>query len=369
MNDEKLYQIALKFIHGIGDVNAKQLVSYCGSAKQIFTFPKAKLYKIPGIGKKTIDSIASSLVLHKAEKIIKYCEKKGYRILFYTDFDYPSRLKLINDSPIIIYTQGKINFNKQKVVAIVGTRKATDYGKETTKEIVENLKPHNALIVSGLAYGIDITAHKAALKCGLSTVAVLAGGLDKIYPAIHTEYVNEMLEIGGIVSEKFPATTPKTHFFPGRNRIIAGMADAVIVVETAEKGGALITAAIAYSYDRDVFAVPGNLNNIYSKGCNKLISRQQANSYLSISDLESLLNWDKDEKLIKQEAKPALDINRFKGNDRKLIEVLLQFKSGLKLDELCWKSNVPINLASTILLNLEFDGLVKVSPGNIFKLV
>jgi len=368
MSDEKLYQIALKFIHGIGDVNAKQLVSYCGSAKKIFTSPKSKLYKIPGIGRKTIDSISSSSVLHKAEEVVKDCEKNNHKILFYTDADYPSRLKFANDSPIIICTQGKVDFNKQKVVSIVGTRKATDYGKTTTAQIVKDLQPHGALIVSGLAYGIDIAAHKAALECGLPTVAILAGGLDKIYPASHKKYVNEMLEIGGIVSEKFPGTIPKAHFFPARNRIIAGMADTVIVVEAAEKGGALITAEIAHSYDREVFAVPGDLNNVHSRGCNKLISRQKANIYSGISDLEYLLNWDKGRKSAKQ-AKPVLDIDRFEGNDKKIIEVLLHFKSGLKLDELCWKSNVPINSAGAILLNLEFEGLVKVLPGNMFKLI
>ena len=368
MNDEKLYQIALKFIHGIGDVNAKQLVSYCGSAKQIFTSPKAKLLKIPGIGRKTIDSITSSSVLHKAEEVIRKCSYKNQRILFYTDSDYPSRLKLANDSPIIICTQGNVNFNKQKVVAIVGTRKATEYGKSTTVEIVESLKSHDALIVSGLAYGIDIAAHKAAINCGLSTVAVLAGGLDKIYPAVHKKQVDEMLANGGIVSEKFPETKPEAHFFPARNRIIAGMADAVIVVEAAERGGALITAEVAHSYDRDVFAVPGDLSNIHSKGCNKLISRQKANIYSGVSDLEYLLNWDKGDELKKQ-AKTLLDIDKYQGNDRKIIDVLLKFKSGLKLDELCWKSNVPINAAGAVLLNLEFEGLVKALPGNIFKLI
>ncbi len=368
MDDEKLYQVALKFIHGIGDVNAKQLVSYCGSAKQIFKAPKAKLLKIPGIGRKTVDTIVSSSVLHKAEQVIKDCEKHQHRILFYTDADYPSRLKLANDSPITICTKGNNDFNKQKVVAIVGTRKATDYGKSTTQEIVKSLKSHNALIVSGLAYGIDIAAHKAALECELSTVAVLAGGLDKIYPAAHKKQVTEMLDSGGIVSEKFPGTTPEAHFFPARNRIIAAMADAIIVVEAAEKGGALITAEIAHSYDRDVFAVPGDLGNTHSKGCNKLISLQKANIYSSISDLEYLLNWDKHGDAA-QKSKPLLDIDKYDGNDRKVLEVLLGFKSGLKLDEICWKSSVPINMASAILLNLEFDGLVKVLPGNVFKLI
>lgn len=367
MNDEKLYQVALKFIHGIGDVNAKQLVSYCGSASQVFKLPKSKLLKIPGIGRKTVESISNSSVLSKAEEAIKSCEQKKQRILFYTDSDYPSRLKLANDSPITICSQGNGDFNRQKVVAIVGTRKATDYGKTTTEHIVSQLKEHDALIVSGLAYGIDITAHKAAIKNGLSTISVLAGGLDKVYPSAHKKYIKDILELGGLVSEKFPGTTPEAHFFPARNRIIAGMADVVIVVEAAEKGGALITAEIAHSYDRDVFAVPGDLNNAQSKGCNKLISKQKAHIFSDISDIEYLLNWDLDKDSVKNE-KPLLNIDDFKGNDRKIIEVLLQFKSGLAIDELCWKSNVSISQAVAILLNLEFDGMVKVLPGKRFML-
>lgn len=365
MNDEKLYQVALKFIHGIGDINAKQLISYCGSAKAIFNHPKSKLRKIPGIGIKTIESILSSQVLHNAEKEIEKCLSSNVDLFFYTDPGYPSRLKLVNDSPIILFSKGIIDFNKQKVVGIVGTRKATEYGKSVTESIVKDLVPHDAIIVSGLAYGIDITAHRAALENNLPTVAVLAGGLDKIYPDVHKKYTNDLMKDGAIISEKFLGTTPEAHFFPARNRIIAGMSDAVIVVEAAVKGGALITGEIAYSYNRDVFAVPGDIDHKYSEGCNKLISKQKANIYSGISDLEYLLNWDKEEKIA---TKPLLDIDQFDGDPRKVIEVLLEFRDGLQLDELCWKSQVPINQAVSILLNLEFDGLVKSLPGKRYKL-
>lgn len=368
MNEEKLYQVALRFIHGVGDVNAKQLVSYCGSASRVFKSPKAKLQKIPGIGKKTIESILSASVLTKAEETLRNCEKEGDKILFYTDLEYPSRLKLANDSPIVLCTKCSTSLNHQKVVAIVGTRKATDYGKGITAEIVADLKHHDAMIVSGLAYGIDIAAHKAALKNNLPTVGVLAGGLDKIYPSAHKKDVGEMLHYGGILSERFPGTKPEAHFFPARNRIIAAMADVVIVVEAAERGGALITAEIAHSYDRDVFAVPGDLNSPHSMGCNKLISRQKASIYSDISDLEYLLNWDRNGG-VEKSTKPVLDIDQYQGNDRKIVEVMLMFKDGLELDELCWKSNVPINVAVTSLLNLEFSGLVKVLPGKRYKLV
>lgn len=367
MSDEKLYQVALKFIHGIGDVNAKQLVSYCGSAKAIFNSPKAKLAKIPGIGIKTIESIFSASVLHKAETEIEKCDKDGTNIMFYTDASYPSRLKLVNDSPILLFSKGDVDFNQQKVVGIVGTRKATEYGKSVTEGIVKDLEPHQAIIVSGLAYGIDITAHRAALDLNLPTVAVLAGGLDKIYPSVHKKYIKEIMANGAIVSEKFPGTIPEAHFFPARNRIIAGMSDAIIVVEAAEKGGALITGEIAYSYNREVFAVPGDIDHQYSMGCNKLIAKQKANIYSGIADLEYMLNWDQDIEATPS-VKPVLDIDSFEGETRRIIQVLLEFKEGLQLDELCWKSQVAINQAVSTLLNLEFEGLVKSLPGKRYKL-
>jgi DNA processing protein len=368
MSDELLYQVALKLIYGIGDVNTKQLISYCGSAKAIFNTPKVKLQKIPGIGGKTVASILSSKVLKTAESEILKCQKDGTNILFYTDANYPSRLKLINDSPILLFSKGNMDFNKQKVVGIVGTRNATDYGKAVTEEIVKDLIPHNAIIVSGLAYGIDITAHRAALQCNLSTIGVLAGGLDKIYPSSHKKYIKDMMESGGIVSEKFIGVSPEAHFFPARNRIIAGMADAIIVVEAAERGGALITGEIAYSYNREVFAVPGNINHKYSEGCNKLISKQKANIYSSIADLEYLLNWDK-KMTFASNSKPVMDIDKFEGEVKKIVDILIAFRDGLQLDELSWKSQVPVNLAVSILLNLEFDGYVKSLPGKKYKLV
>ncbi|MFY0653013.1 MAG: DNA-processing protein DprA [Cyclobacteriaceae bacterium] len=368
MNEERLYQVALKFIYGVGDLNGKQLLSYCGSAESIFKTKKSKLQKIPGIGVKTVESILSTEVLKQAEDVLTQCEKLGFDIHFYTDAEYPHRLKLVNDAPLVLFSKGKVDFNQQKVLAIVGTRKATEYGKSVTEEIVQNLIPHDAIVVSGLAYGIDITAHKAALKVGLPTVAVLAGGLDKIYPAVHKKWAKQLMENGAILSESSPGTIPEAHFFPARNRIIAGMSDATIVVEAAEKGGALITGEIAYSYNREVFAVPGDIDHEYSIGCNKLISKQKANIYSGISDIEYMLNWDVEESP-KKTVKKVLDIDKYEGDARKLIEVLLEFKDGLQLDELCWKSQVPINKAVSILLDLEFEGLIKSLPGKKYKLV
>ncbi len=364
LDQEILHLLALKSIPGIGDVLAKQLISYCGSAESVFSLEKGKLQKIPNIGARTVEAIASSAVLHLAEKEMENCHKHGVHVIPYFHQDFPEKLKLVNDAPLLIYHQGEICYNDQKVVGIVGTRKATDYGKEVTDQIVKDLVAHDAVIVSGLAYGIDIAAHRAALNYGLSTVGVLAGGLDKIYPSAHRHVASEMLEQGCLVAEQAPGVKPEAHFFPARNRIIAGMCDLVIVVEAAKKGGALITGNIAYSYNREVFAVPGDLDHTYSEGCNALIRSQRANIYTSVADLEYLMNWEKGEKKI--EKKPV-DWSKYSENEKKLLEVLKQFKDGLQLDELCWKTNVPVNVAVSLLLNLEFEGLVKPQPGKKFK--
>lgn len=366
-DQEIFHLIALKEIHGVGDVLAKQLISYCGSAESIFKLPKGKLQKIPNIGAKTIASIQSSETRKSAESKIEMCQKKDISVIPYFDNDFPEKLKLVNDSPMLIYHKGKVCYNDRKVVGIVGTRNATEYGKSTTVKIVEELVGHQAVVVSGLAYGIDIVSHRASLQNGLETVGVLAGGLDSIYPAAHRKTAEEMLENGCLIAEQAPGVKPESHYFPARNRIIAGMCDLVIVVEAAKKGGALITGNIAFSYDRDVFAVPGALNAKYSEGCNSLIRSQRANIYTGVKDLEYLMNWEKGSKQEKAEIRK--DYSKFEDNERQLIRVLEEFKEGLHLDELSWKSNLPVNIAVSSLLNLEFAGVVKSLPGKKYSLV
>lgn len=367
MLNEKAHQIALKFIPGVGDVNAKQLISYAGSATNVFALSRAKLEKIPGIGQKTVQSLVKKDVFRKAESVINDCDKSGIDILSYADDDYPARLKLVNDGPLILFYKGSGVTQRPKVVGVVGTRKATNYGKSMTEEIIRDLVPHDALIVSGLAYGIDIAAHRSAVKRGLPTIAVLAGGLDKIYPSAHKGTVSEMLSNGGIVSEHGLGTTPEAHYFPARNRIIAGMSDALIVVEAGEKGGALISAEVAHSYDRDVFAVPGNLNSEFSKGCNRLIASQKANIYTGVKDLEYLLNWSTSEKG-HADASPSWDLSKLSEEEQKLVKVLMQFRKGLILDELSWKTQIPVNRAVSLLLQLEFANIVKTLPGKVYQL-
>lgn len=291
MDAERISFLALHLVPGVGDFLIKQLVSYCGSAEEVFKQSKGKLLKIPGIGDITADAIHQGKLRHKAEREFEKAARENTEILFFTDKAFPVRLRNIDDAPSMLYVKGNINLNQQKTVAIVGTRQATAYGKDQVERLVESLVPHQVLIVSGLAYGIDIHAHKLALQHGLQTVGVLGSGLDVIYPAAHLETARKMVNQGGLITENPFGTQPDAHNFPARNRIIAGLCDALIVVEAAQKGGALITAEIANSYNKDVFAVPGNLGHTFSEGCNKLIKIHKANLFTSVKDLEYIMNW------------------------------------------------------------------------------
>ncbi|MGC4020434.1 MAG: DNA-processing protein DprA [Cyclobacteriaceae bacterium] len=364
MNQDRLSFFALHLVPGVGNQLIKQLIGYCGSAEQVFKTPKGKLLKIPGIGPVTAGSIHSGSTFHQAEKEFKKAEKEETEILFFTDKKYPDRLKQIEDAPSLLYYKGNANLNSQKLVAIVGTRQATEYGKEIVSKIVEDLKPHNPIIVSGLAYGIDIQAHKQSLKNNLPTVAVMASGIDIIYPATHKDTSKKIVNHGGLLTENRFGVKPDPHYFPARNRIIAGMCDALIVVEAAEKGGALITAEIANSYNKDVFAIPGSLAQPQSQGCNKLIRNNKANIYTSIKDLEYLLNWTSDD----IPKKRSINLSDFTLEEQKIIKVL-QEKTPIVIDELTIKTELQPSLLASLLLTLEFGGLIKSLPGKQYALV
>lgn len=368
MSQDRLSFLALHFISGIGDQLVKQLVSYCGSAEQVFKTPKGKLLKIPGIGPVTAESIRAGSTFHEAEKEFKKAEKEDTEILFYTDKKYPDRLKSIEDAPPILYYKGNAHLNPAKSVAIVGTRQATEYGKELVSKIIEGLKPHDALIVSGLAYGIDIQAHKQALRHNLQTIGVMGSGMDVIYPLAHKDTAKKMMNHGGLLTENAFGTKPDAHNFPARNRIIAGMCDALIVVEAAEKGGALITAEIANSYNKDVLAVPGSLGQTYSEGCNKLIRNNKASIYTSIADLEYLMNWSTDDLSSKKEVKPV-DFNSFSPDEQKVLSILNQKNAPMMIDELTIKTALSPSQLASLLLTLEFSNVVKSLPGKQFALV
>lgn len=366
MDDNRLAFLALHFISGLGNNLIKQLISYCGSAETVFKTPKGKLLKIPGIGQVTAQSILDKRLFEEAEKEMKKAEKHETQILFYTDKDFPSRLKQIPDGPTLIYTKGAIDFENPKTVAIVGTRKASNYGKEMVEKLIEGLVPHQCLIVSGLAYGIDIHAHKQALQKGLNTVGIMASGMDTIYPAAHKETARKMLEHGGLVTENPFGTAPDAHRFPERNRIIAGLADATIVVEAAEKGGALITAELANSYNKDVFAIPGNIGQTTSEGCNKLIRNNQAHLISSVADVEYIMGWSTSTE--KQKSKPSLDLDSFDESEQTVIQTMQAMGQALQIDELSWRSQIPVYQLASVLLNLEFKGVVQSLPGKQYRL-
>jgi DNA processing protein len=368
MDQERLAFLALHNTPGIGDYLLKQLISYGGSAEQIFKTPIGKLLKIPGVGKVTAEAIRSGKLFDKAEKEIHKAEKTNTEILFYIDKKYPKRLRTIDDAPSILYFQGNANLNPPKTVGIVGTRQATGYGKEMVEQIIKDLEPHHPLVISGLAYGIDIQAHKQALKYNLPTIGIMGSGIDVMYPVAHQETAKKMLPQGGLLTENSFGTKPDAHNFPARNRIIAGFCDALIVVEAAEKGGALITAEIANTYNKDVFAVPGSIGETYSEGCNKLIKTNKANLYTSVKDLEYIMNWSLDNRESKKIKSSYLDLTQFEPDEQTVIQMLQEKKVAMMIDELTTKTSLSPSMLASILLGLEFKNVVKSLPGKQFAL-
>lgn len=365
-NPDLLYKIALTQIPSIGNVLAKNLMAYCGSAEKIFKQSKTRLLKIPGIGEKYAGHILGFTDFSKAEEEVKFIEKEGIQPVFYTDSAYPERLKNIPDAPVILYFKGKGDFNLPRMVGIVGTRMATAEGKEFCEKLVEGLKPYNCTIISGLAYGIDIAAHKAAVQHNMPTVAVLAHGLDKIYPALHANTAKKMMDNGGLLTEYPKGTQPDKENFPTRNRIVAGMCDAIVVVETDLKGGSMITADIAFSYNRDVFAVPGRPGDDKSKGCNLLIKDNKAALLENAEDLASMMRWDVADATPKKSPK---QITMMLEGSQGLVAGMLGNVDAMGIDDISFKTGLSLNETSLALLELELAGLVKGLPGKMFKLI
>lgn len=298
------------------------------------------------------------------EEFVQSCLSKGIHIKSYLDPDFPHSLKAIPDTPILLYFKGNIQANNQYKVAIVGTRQVTDYGKRITEEIIAELKSINPLIISGLAYGVDICAHKYCVRHDIPTVGVLANGLRTVYPALHASTAKEMQRLGGLVSEYPPDTPPDAHRFPARNRIVAGWADVTIVVESGAKGGALITADLANGYHKEVYAVPGNLENPWSKGCNGLIREHKAKIFTSVQDLLEDMQWLSTSKA----SQPLLDSSPIPEDlhpEEKMVYTAL-LTQNLHIDQLSWKTGMGLNKLATILLQLELKNMVFTLPGKVF---
>ncbi len=367
MNQELLYKVALTLLPGVGDITAKTLVSYCGSIADVFSASKLKLEKIPGIGPISAAEIINRKdeVLQDAEEELKFIERHKVKVLFYTDKDYPQRLKHCFDAPILLYYLGNADLNHQRIISIVGTRKATEYGKSVCEKLVETLQPFNALVVSGLAFGIDVLAHKKSLECKLPTVGVLAHGLDILYPAQHKNIAREMVFNGGLLTD-FPS---KTKFvpgnFPSRNRIVAGISEATIVIETKIKGGSVITAEIADSYNRDVFAIPGNIDKPYSQGCNYLIKSNKAALLHDVTELPFLLGWTDNSVKKPKQTELMLQLSETEN----IIYKLLSLSGSMRLDEIVMQLNLSSSVIAAGLLDLEFKGAVRSLPGKVFEAV
>ena len=363
MEHTLIYQIAITLIPGIGDVSGKKFVAYCGSAEAVFQEKRQALEKIHGIREVTIDALCHPKdILKRAEQEMEFIEQNSIQPLFYQDSNYPRRLLQCTDSPMMLYYKGNAPLNVKRVVAVVGTRNISEYGKACCSKLVEDLVDDEVMVISGLAYGVDTMAHRTAVKAGIPTVGVLGNGLHQIYPAINKKLAGEMLTNGGLLTECMSGTHPEKENFPRRNRIIAGMADAVIVIESALKGGSLITADLANSYSRDVFAYPGRVNDRYSQGCNYLIRTNRAHLMEGVTQLRYVMRWEP-----RQPKERQTSIFREFSEEEALVMNCFENQNIVSLDDLIVKTNLPTTKLASLLLNLEFDGILLALPGKRYQ--
>ncbi len=366
-NTDILYYLAIQSANGIGDINAKKLIAHCGSAQAVFQEKSKNLEKIPGIGSYIIKGLKDSSLIKKAEKEYDFINRNNIQTTTFLNENYPEKLKHCVDGPILLFQKGNINLKHKKIISIVGTRMITNYGKTFLEEFISELKTFDPIIISGLAYGIDIFTHQQALKNNLQTIAVLAHGLDDIYPKKHKKEALKMQENGGLFTEFWSKTNPDRENFVKRNRIVAGLSEATIVIESADKGGSLITAGIANSYNRDVFAVPGRTTDIYSNGCNQLIKTNQAALINTAKDLAYILNWQTKDKKVKAPIQKQLFVELSEHEENIYNYLMKEGKQNLDLIALNCK--YPIHKTATLLLNLELKGVTKPLPGKMFEAV
>jgi DNA processing protein len=367
MNTDLLYQIALTLIPTIGPVQAKSLVDRFGDARSIFGARHSLLRSLEGMGDIRAAAIKSFTGFHLAEAEMKFVETYRITPLFLTDPRYPRRLLNCADSPTLLYFKGDADLNSPRIVAIVGTRKNTFYGKQQTESLVAALANHQVMIVSGLAYGIDVLAHKAALAVSLPTIGVMAHGLDQVYPSQHTALAKEMISgNGGLLTEFRSGTNPDRYNFPSRNRIVAGMCDATIVIETGVRGGSMITAELANGYNRDVFALPGKVTDAKSAGCNHLIRNNKAVLISDVQELLELMNWTGQKK-----TRPRVQGRLFVdlSPEERTVLTMLEGKDEVHIDEINQRSGLSCSTVAAAILNMELQGILFCRPGKLYSLL
>jgi DNA processing protein len=361
------HKIALSLIPGIGDINARKLVSHIGSVEGVFTESYGSLVKIPGIGTSLAKYICERSYLDAAEKEAEYVQKNGIRTFFYLDNDYPYRLRQCDDSPVTFFYRGTTDLNSLHMLSMVGTRNASARGRDICEKIISFLAQRHPdlVIISGLAYGIDIASHKAALACNLQTIGVLAHGFKTTYPSVHRSVAASMMTRGGLISDFLSDELPERNNFIKRNRIIAGLSDATVVVESGTKGGALITADIASSYNRDVFAVPGRPDDQWSAGCNSLIKRNKAALVENGEDIEYFLGWKSETDNMPVQRMLFNDLN----DDERAVYEQISREGEMNIDAICRVVGMPVYKLSSLLLQMEFNGIIRCYPGNLYRIV
>lgn len=364
MNEDLLYRIGLTRVPYIGDIHARSLIGIYGDAETVFKAPKRELEKIEGIGSIRAARIKSFHEFKFCEAEIDFIEKYKIQPLFITDESYPKRLLNCYDSPVLLYYHGNADLNADKIISVVGTRNHTDYGKQVCEKLVEELSEENILIVSGLAFGIDTIAHKTALKNNLDTVGVLAHGLDRIYPQQNKNLAKQMTTQGGLLTDFCSGTNPDKQNFPKRNRVVAGICDALIVIESGKKGGSLITAELANSYNKDVFAIPGRTADAKSEGCNYLVQQNKASLVTSAADLVQLMNWKIQPKKMHTQKQLFIELT---ADEKKLVQ-LLQVKKAVHIDQLFSEAGISSSSMAAALLNLEMQGVISSLPGKMYRI-
>ena len=364
--NDLLHILALQHVTNIGDITAKKLISHCGSAEFVFKEKKQNLLKIEGIGNVLISDLFQSTHHKAAEDELQFIKKNNITCLYFKEDTYPDRLKHCVDGPVLLFQSGQVNLKQLHIISIVGTRKITTQGIAFCENLIEQLVPYNPVIVSGFAYGTDITAHRAALKNNLQTIGCLAHGLNQIYPKVHKKYVAEVEQNGGFFTDFWSSDTFDKNNFLKRNRIIAGLSEATIIIESAQRGGSLVTADIANSYNRDVFAIPGRTTDLLSEGCNNLIKYQKAQILTNPLDIPYILNWQLD-----AEVKPNIQKQLFVELDEqeKVIYKYLKENNKQQLDTIALNCNMPIFKIAGILLNMELKGVIRPFPGRLFELI